>query len=137
VTEGAQTISINDGLEDDGELDDIVMKLASAKIKVPSKKAEIRSAIADKFSRRGLKSPLPWSSSAVQPQRCRAHQAKESAEPINYASPLGTPRSNGSPTSLSTSASAIRPPDVEQVPSRTSSTSVLDGDSVSCHCSPG
>lgn len=33
VTEGAQTISSNDGLEDDGELDDIVMKLASAKIK--------------------------------------------------------------------------------------------------------
>jgi hypothetical protein len=33
VTEGAQTISSNDGLEDDSELDDIVMKLAGAKIK--------------------------------------------------------------------------------------------------------
>lgn len=33
VTEGAQTISSNVGLEEDGELDDIVMNLASAKIK--------------------------------------------------------------------------------------------------------
>jgi hypothetical protein len=32
VTEGAQTISSDDRLEEDGELDRIVMKLASAKI---------------------------------------------------------------------------------------------------------